>query len=71
MSYAAVERELRTHPEDCKDELAEYMDILLYRRRKGTGREADLSRFFGSVKTLEDGLSMQRQMRDEWKRRCP
>ena len=69
MSYAAVEQKLRDLPEDCMDDIAEYIDFLLFRRRKGMGREADrdLSGYFGAVKTLGDGLTAQRRMRDEWK----
>ena len=31
-----------------------------------TGMNPDLSAFFGSVRTLGDGLETQRAMRDEW-----
>ena len=68
MSYAAIEKKLRDLPEDCLDEIAVYIDFLLFRRNQEATQESDsdLSKYFGRIKTLGDGLEVQRQMRDEW-----
>ena len=68
MSYAAVEEKLRNLPEDCLDEIAAYIDFLLFRRKQAMNldKSGDLSKYFGSIKTLGDGMEVQRQMRDEW-----
>ena len=66
MSYAAVEQKLRDLPEDCLDELAAYMDFLQFRRKRASEENGDFSRYFGAVRTLEDGMEMQRRLRDEW-----
>ena len=68
-SYTAIERKLREVPEDCLDEISAFIDFTLYRRfaaeQKRTGG-GDLSRYFGSLNRMGDGLTIQRQIRDEW-----
>jgi hypothetical protein len=68
MSYATLESQLKLLPEDCLDEVAKYVDFILFRRNKTKTQteKTDLSQFFGSIKNLPDGLEMQRSMRDEW-----
>ena len=68
MSYATLESQLKLLPEDCLDEVARYVDFILFRRNKAKTQteKTDLSQFFGSIKNLSDGLDMQRSMRDVW-----
>ena len=68
MSYATLEFQLKLLPEDCLDEVAKYVDFILFRRNKTKTQteKTDLSQFFGSIKNLPDGLEMQRSMRDGW-----
>ena len=68
MSYTALEKQIRKLPEDCLEELSHYIDYLLYRHESSDRGESsgDLSRFFGNLANLPDGLEAQREMRDEW-----
>ncbi len=68
MSYASLESQLKQLPEDCLDEVAKYVEFIIFRRNKieSLNKESDLTQFFGSIKNLPDGLEMQRSMRDEW-----
>ena len=68
MSYTVAAQKLKDLPEECLDEVVEYMDFLQFRRKSRLERTSggDLSRFFGALKNLDDGMRMQRRMRDEW-----
>ena len=68
MSHATLEKQIQSLPEDCLDEVAHYIEYVLFRRkvRTETDQSADLSEFFGSVTGLADGMDFQRKMRDEW-----
>lgn len=67
MSYAIAAQKLRELPEESLDELIEYIDFLQFRGKKAAERTSGsgFSRFFGTVKTLDDGMEIQRRMRDE------
>ena len=68
MQYNVIEQKMRSLPDNCLEALDSFVDYLLF-REKQSGRTRVLtpaSKFFGSVKTLGDGLRAQRQMRDEW-----
>ena len=68
MSHATLEKQIQSLPEDCLDEVANYIEYVLFRRKakKETDQSADLSKFFGSVPGLADGMDFQRRARDEW-----
>ena len=50
MSYATLESQLKLLPEDCLDEVAKYVDFILFRRNKTKTQteKTDLSQFFGA-----------------------
>ena len=63
MPYQTVEKRLRGGPEECMDEIAAYIDSVRFRYEK---RNSGGASYFGSLKTLGDGMELQRKMRDEW-----
>ena len=68
MSHATLEKQIHSLPEDCLDEVANYIKYVLLRRkvRTETNQSADLSEFFGSITGLADSTDFQRRARDEW-----
>jgi hypothetical protein len=67
MSYATLEAQIKTLPEDCLEEVSRYIEFVLFKNeQKSMEEESDLSSFFGSVKSFPDGLSFQREARNEW-----
>ena len=68
MSYQAVEQMLRSVPEEDLDEIAAYIESVRRRFEQNRLRNnsGDAASYFGSLKSLGDGLSIQRKMRDEW-----
>ncbi len=68
MSYATLEKKLKLIPEAYLDEVSDYIEFLLFKINvpKEDDTKTDLSEYFGSVKMKEDGLDIQRRMRDEW-----
>ena len=66
MSYAALEEKVRLLPEDCLDEVADYIEFILLRHDRAHAEKSDLSQFFGLLKNKRVGLEMQKVMRNEW-----
>ena len=68
MSHATLEKQIQSLPEECLDEVANYIEYILFRQKAKTetDQSADLSEFFGSVTGLADGMDFQRRARDEW-----
>ena len=68
MSYATLEKKIKQLPEAYLDEVSDYIEYILFKINapKKDEKPADLSKHFGAVKFKEDGLEMQRRMRDEW-----
>jgi len=68
MSYASLEQQIHSLPENCLEEVSNYIDFILFRERmrKQTDRSSDVSSFFGALPDLPDGTELQRSMRDEW-----
>ncbi|MBR0091009.1 MAG: hypothetical protein IJP92_04860 [Lachnospiraceae bacterium] len=68
MSRATLEKQIQSLPEDCLDEVTNYIESVLLRRkaRTKTNQSADLSEFFGGITGLADGMDFQRRARDEW-----
>ncbi len=66
MSYATIEKQLRRLPESCLEEVSRYVEYLIYKQEGMVKQNIDLEQYFGSIKTLPDGLDFQRSARDEW-----
>ena len=68
MSYASLEKQIRDLPEECLDEVSNYIEFLLFRMqmKKGNSSIQDKSEYFGILKDIPDGLDLQRRVRDEW-----
>ena len=68
MSYSMLEAQIRTLPEDCLEEVSQYIEFVLFRISKAKTKQGnnDLGDFFGSIMSLPDGLEFQREVRDEW-----
>lgn len=68
MSYASLEKQIRDLPEECLDEVSNYIDFILFRMqlKKDDSVPQDNSKFFGVLKNIPDGMDLQRSMRDEW-----
>ena len=66
---AMIEEKLRVLPPDCLEDLSAYIDFLLYRRSIALQRvdEQPVSgNYYGKLPSLPDGLTLQRESRDEW-----
>ncbi len=63
-----VER-IKSLPQECFDEIENYIGYILYRYEKNAANSPnhDLSQYFGSLKIQKDALAMQKELRDEWK----
>ena len=68
MSHATLEKQIRSLPDECLDEVAHYIEFILFRHntKAETEQTNDLTEFFGSMKNLADGMEFQRRVRDEW-----
>ena len=68
MSYDMLERQIRMLPEECLEDVSRYIEFVFFKLQKHeeTEWEQDMSSYFGSLKSLPDGLKVQRGLRDEW-----
>ena len=68
MSYDTLERQIRLLPEDCLEDVSQYIEFVIYRMqlRKEKNQTCDMSSYFGILKKMPDGLEMQRGLRNEW-----
>ena len=73
MSYEALQARILSLPEKYLDEVAEYIDFLLFRYERFGDKDSeerkernDLSAFFGSMVLRSDPISIQEGMRNEW-----
>ena len=66
MSYATIEEQLRSLPEEYLDEISSYIEFIVFKHQLKEEKKQDLSEYFGSVTTLSDGMDVQRILRDEW-----
>jgi hypothetical protein len=68
MSYAMLEKQLQSLPEEYYDEVSQYIEYLLFRQSRESRKNSSSvnNSFFGSIKTLPDGMAIQEAMRDEW-----
>ena len=58
MTYTKLEEKLRALPEECLEEVSQYVEKNENSKNTYT--------FFGSIKSLPDGMDLQRRVRDEW-----
>ena len=66
---AMIEEKLRVLPSDCLEDLSAYIDFLLYRRSIESQRgdaQPVFGSYYGKLPSLPDGLTLQRESRDEW-----
>ena len=67
MIYAAVEEQIHSVPEEYLNEIAEFIDYILFKAEKNkTENTAKTSSYFGCLKNPIDGMAFQRNVRDEW-----
>lgn len=68
MSYTTVEKQIHSVPEEYLDEIAEFIDYVLFKVNKKEEADTtnDTSGYFGSIPRTIEGLEVQRGMRDEW-----
>jgi hypothetical protein len=68
MSYDTLERQIRMLPEECLEDVSNYIEFVIYRFQlsKKNEKPHDLSEYFGALKEMPDGLEEQRRLRDEW-----
>ncbi len=65
MSYATLEEQIHALPTECLDDVANDIEFLLYKKQHAQPKTQpdDLTKFFGCLKELPDGLALQRGMR--------
>ena len=68
MSYASIERKIKSVPEECLDQIEDYIEFVLFRIDQGESHTETrkLSDYFGCISSEIDGMTVQRRMRDEW-----
>ena len=67
MYYSTLEKKLKMLSDDNLDEIAKYVEFLLYKKNHTeTMTHPDVSEFFGRINVTEDPLKLQRKLRDEW-----
>ena len=58
MTYTKLEEKLRALPEECLEEVSQYVEFVLFKYEKEKKNE--------NSKNLPDGMDLQRRVRDEW-----
>ena len=67
MTYATVEKQIHSVPEEYLSEIAEFIDYILFKAEKNkTANASETAVFFGCLKNPIDGMEFQRNVRDEW-----
>ena len=67
VSYTTIKDRIQAVPEEYLDEVADYIDYVLYKvSRRKADITNDTSRFFGCLAKPVDGLEIQRSLRNEW-----
>ena len=67
MSYDSMVEQIKTVPQECLEEIENYIQFVLYRYAltSKTEQKKDLSKYFGSVNFKKDELSIRKEMRNE------
>ena len=68
MTYASLTKKIKSLPEECLDEIDNYIDFVLYKSKKTHKRRSDkdMAKYFGCISCKEDGLAFQKEIRNEW-----
>ena len=68
MTYASLTKKIKSLPEECLDEIDNYIDFVLFKAKKNskTRPNKNMEKYFGAVSVKEDGLAFQKDIRDEW-----
>lgn len=68
MSYETMIAQIKSVPQECLDDVANYIQFILYRHNQNVKekRGKNLAKYFGSVKFTRDALAVQKEMRNEW-----
>ena len=68
MSYDSMVEQIKSVPQECLEVIENYIQYILYRHSiaSATTQNKDLSKYFGSVNFPQDGLSIQKEIRNEW-----
>ena len=68
MTYASLMKKIKSLPEECLDEIDNYIDFVLFKTKKNniTQSNKNIEKYFGAVSVKEDGLAFQKDIRDEW-----
>ena len=67
MSYDSMVEQIKSVPQECLEEIENYIQFVLYRYAltSKTEQKNDLSKYFGSVNFKKDELSIRKEMRNE------
>ncbi len=68
MTYASLTEKIKLLPEECLEEIDNYIDYVLFKTKKQNENVSNnnMSKYFGSISLKEDGLTIQKALRDEW-----
>ena len=68
MTHAFLADKIKLLPEDCLDEIDNYIDYVLFKTKNKNEQNSsnNISKYFGSISINEDGLAIQKALRDEW-----
>ena len=68
MTHASLADKIKLLPEDCLDEIDNYIDYVLFKtkNKKEQNSSNNISKYFGSISINKDGLAIQKALRDEW-----
>ena len=67
MSYSTVEERIHSIPEEYLDDIAEYIDFIIFKAKmRNEAKARRISGYFGSISRPMNGIEIQRSMRNEW-----
>ena len=68
MSYDSMVEQIKSVPQECLEEIENYIQFVIYRHTLSvkSNKDKNLSKYFGTVNFQKDGLSIQKEMRNEW-----
>ena len=68
MSYDSMVEQIKSVTQECLEEIENYIQFVIYRHTLSvkSNKDKNLSKYFGTVNFQKDGLSIQKEMRNEW-----
>lgn len=68
MSYETMVEQIKLVPQECLEEIENYIQFVLYRNTLSvkSNTNKNLSKYFGTANFPKDGLFIQKEMRNEW-----